>query len=228
MSDSHRELLLKLKRIYARSAEAEEEARARIEAHFRDPEPNLVPKRAAVSGEAAVELFVRMARRAGTEVERIPEIGAAAGAIARYLRYHGVPQRIRAAPDPLLDRAGFERQPLMTVSRGTARPEDAVGVTVADFGIAETGTLLLASSPSRPTLLAFLPETCVVVLEQERVVGSYEAAWRGLLEHTGQPPRSINFITGPSRTGDIAQKITLGAHGPRRLLVLLIAGAEGR
>src|SRR3546814_17374947 len=86
-------------------------------------------------------------------------------------------------------------------------------------GIAETGTVMMASGPDAPITLNFLPENHVVVLRASQVAGTYEEAWQRLREARGRGvmPRAVNLITGPSRTGDIEQTILLGAHGPRRL-----------
>ena len=99
-----------------------------------------------------------------------------------------------------------------------------MGLTTAFAGIAETGTLMLLSGPQTPTTIAFLPETSIVVLRAERVLRAYEDGLSLLREERGALPRSINLITGPSRSGDIEQTIQLGAHGPKRLLVLLVDG----
>lgn len=198
-----------------------EPAAMAVRERLAQPRPNLIPARAQVEGEARIELFVRMAKAVQTEVERLARIGEVGSAVTRYLRFHNLPQRLVAVPDPLLDRAGLDRQALMQVRRGTATADDVVGLTVADAGVAETGTLVLASSPQRPTMVAFLPETLAVVLPTADVVGAYEEAW-ARIRAAGGPPRSVNFVTGPSRTGDIGQQITLGAHGPKRLLVLLV------
>ena len=111
---------------------------------------------------------------------------------------------------------------MLEVRRGRAEDVDAVGLTTAFAGIAETGTLMLLSGPETPTTIAFLPETSIVVLRAERVLRAYEDGLRLLREERGELPRSINLITGPSRSGDIEQTIQLGAHGPKRLLVLLV------
>lgn len=198
-----------------------EPAAMAVRERLAQPRPNLIPARAQVEGEARIELFVRMAKAVQTDVERLARIGEVGSAVTRYLRFHNLPQRLVAVPDPLLDRAGLDRQALMQVRRGTATADDVVGLTVADAGVAETGTLVLASSPQRPTMVAFLPETLAVVLPTADVVGAYEEAW-ARIRAAGGPPRSVNFVTGPSRTGDIGQQITLGAHGPKRLLVLLV------
>lgn len=222
MSEAARTTILaRLAAALGRDPASERRRKEEIAARLAVPTPNLIPARAQVSGEERIELFRRMARAVQTDVERLAHLSDVATATTRYLRFHNIPQRLVAVPDPLLDRAGFDRQPLMRLRRGTANVEDAVGLTIAEAGVAETGTLVLMSSPLRPTLVAFLPETLIVVLPIEDVVGAYEEAWQRIRARGG-PSRSVNFITGPSRTGDIGQQITLGAHGPKRLLVLLV------
>ena len=104
-----------------------------------------------------------------------------------------------------------------------------LSVTGAFAAVAETGTLMLVSGPEHPTTLNFLPDTHIVVLERNAVVGTYEEAWDRLRAATGGAPlpRTVNFVTGPSRTGDIEMQIELGAHGPRRLHILLVEGEAG-
>jgi L-lactate dehydrogenase complex protein LldG len=82
----------------------------------------------------------------------------------------------------------------------------------------------LISGPDNPTTLNFLPETHIVVLPKSAVTGSYEDVWDRLRQHVGEGvmPRTVNLVTGPSRTGDIEQTIELGAHGPRRLHIILL------
>ncbi|WP_435101254.1 LutC/YkgG family protein [Arhodomonas sp. AD133] len=94
-------------------------------------------------------------------------------------------------------------------------------VTVAHAGVAETGTLVFAGSPASPTSFNFLPEHHFAVLYARDVVPYMEDAWK-LLQSRGTLPRAVNFITGPSRTGDVEQTIELGAHGPRSVHVFLI------
>jgi L-lactate dehydrogenase complex protein LldG len=80
---------------------------------------------------------------------------------------------------------------------------------------------MLVSGPDTPTTLNFLPDTEIVVVRAGQVVAAYEDGW-DLLRGLPGLPRTVNFVTGPSRTGDIEQRIQLGAHGPRRLHVVLI------
>ena len=84
---------------------------------------------------------------------------------------------------------------------------------------------MLLSGPDHPTTLNFLPDTHIVVLRASQVVGPYEDAWARLRAAATAMPRTVNFVTGPSRTADIEQTIQLGAHGPRRLHIVLIDDA---
>jgi L-lactate dehydrogenase complex protein LldG len=191
----------------------------RLAAHRR----NLVPARARVSAEEGIELFVRMATEVAATVERVAGLQDVPDAVAAYLARHNLPAELRVAPDPELDSVPWERRPTLTVAHGRAEDRDAISVTGAVAGVAETGTLVMASGPAHPTTLNLMPDTHIVVLRADRIVGSYEDAW-DVLRARGALPRTVNLITGPSRTGDIEQTIQLGAHGPRRLHILLVDG----
>lgn len=98
----------------------------------------------------------------------------------------------------------------------------SVSVVYAAFGIAETGTLLLKSSPQSPTGMNFLPDHHIVVLDIRNIVEDMESAWQRVKAECPSLPRTINLISGPSRTADIEQTIQLGAHGPKFLHVILM------
>jgi L-lactate dehydrogenase complex protein LldG len=108
---------------------------------------------------------------------------------------------------------------------GTVLPSDAVCLTQGFAGIAETGTLMLPSGPARPTSNNLLPDIAMVLIEASRIVASYEDAFDLLRTELGAMPRNVMLVTGPSRSADIEQTLELGAHGPRRLHVLIIDGA---
>ena len=211
-----------LPRTPAQQAAAEAAVRARLEAHAR----NLVPARGQLEREARVQLFAQLAMAVAADVQRLAAVTEVPAAVSGYLRRHDLPQKLVLAPEPLLARARWDSQPLLRVRVGDATAADAVGVTLAIAGVAETGTLVLASAPERPTLLAYLPETSVVVVAADWIEPAYEDAWESVRAMPGGVPRSVNFVTGPSRTADIAQQLELGAHGPRRLLILIVEQLE--
>src|SRR3954454_7082144 len=192
---------------------------------------NLIPARAAALDDAGrIELFVAMAEEVQTTVARVASEAEIPAEVARYLAEENLQAELVMAHDTALDAIPWQERPLLRIRRGRAEPEDAVSLTPCLAGIAETGTLMLVSGEDTPTTLNFLPDTHIVVLRAGQVVAGYEDAWdRVRAKAGGDPqawPRTVNLITGPSRTGDIEQRIQLGAHGPRRLHVVLVQGAE--
>ena len=125
--------------------------------------------------------------------------------------------------DPLLAGLPWERTQI-EVKRGPSDGQDVVGLSHAVAGVAETGTLVLLSGPDNPTTLNFLPETHIVVVKAEDIAGDYETVWDTIRARYGKGvmPRTVNMITGPSRSADIEQTILLGAHGPRRLHIIVV------
>jgi L-lactate dehydrogenase complex protein LldG len=106
-----------------------------------------------------------------------------------------------------------------------ARPttgQDRLGITGTFCAIAETGTLVVLAGADTPTATTLLPDTHVAVVRAERIVSGMEEAFALIRRERGQLPRAVNLISGPSRTGDIEQTIVLGAHGPRRLHIVLV------
>jgi L-lactate dehydrogenase complex protein LldG len=206
--------------------QTEVELRARVATHRR----NLVPARAAVLDHAAqIDLFIAMAEEVQATVTRVASPAAVPEAVARYLTSENLPAELVMAPDPSLDDIPWEARPLLRIRRGRAEPDDAVSLTPCFAAVAETGTLMLRSGAQTPTTLNFLPDTHIAVVRADQVVATYEDGWDRLRTAgvvTGVPapalPRVVNFITGPSRTGDIEQRIVLGAHGPRRLHIVVV------
>jgi L-lactate dehydrogenase complex protein LldG len=202
----------------------------RIAAHA----PGLIPGRTtSLDPKGLRDLFVQMAEEVQTTVSRVAAATEVPGAVAEYLANHNLPAEITMAPDPALDVYPWGARPLLQIRRGRAEDHDQVSVTGAFAAIAETGTLMLTSGTDRPTTLNLMPDTHIVVLRADQVVGPYETAWARLRAEQAAStaaantmPRTVNFITGPSRTGDIEQRIQLGAHGPRRLHIVLVEGPD--
>jgi len=204
----------------AANAAAEE----RLNAHRR----NLVPARAASLDHAGqVALFIAEAQAVDTTIARVANAGDVPGAVADFLSSQNLPARLVMTPDPKLDAIPWDARPMLELRRGRAEDSDAAGITGAFAAIAETGTLMLISGELTPTRNNFLPDTHIVVLRASEVVACYEDGW-DRLRAAGAMPRTVNFITGPSRTGDIEQRLVLGAHGPRRLHIVLVDDAQSR
>jgi L-lactate dehydrogenase complex protein LldG len=106
----------------------------------------------------------------------------------------------------------WDMMPGVELVFGPANGEDHMGLSCAVAAAAETGTLVLVSGADNPTTLAFLPETHFILIRASDVVGSYEEAFDRLRATYGEGtlPRTVNFISGPSRTADIEQTIVRG------------------
>jgi L-lactate dehydrogenase complex protein LldG len=221
---SREAILGAIRRGLRRGALPEDEAlalRARLGAHPR----HLIPARSRLPHPEQVALFIANLEREFGTVARVPEAGAVPGAVADYLATQNLPPRLVMAPHPELHALPWSERPLLAIREGRAEPTDTVSLQHGYAGIAETGTLMLPNGPTRPTTLNLLCETEIVVLRTSRIVGAYEEAWdmlRADLSPGGMLPRNVMLVTGPSRSADIESTLELGAHGPRRLHVVLV------
>ena len=165
--------------------------------------------------------FRTRAEALASTVEKVSSLQSVPGAVARYLVLNKLPTGGICWPslrklDWIGAGLGMEDRP--------ARGDDLVGVTGAFCAVADTGTLMLLSAPDTPAATSLLPETHIAIVETRRIVPFMEDAWRLLREEKRSLPRAVNFVSGPSRTADIEQTVTLGAHGPYRVHLILVGG----
>jgi len=140
-------------------------------------------------------------------------------AVARYLSDMKLPKT--AVVQPALAALEWAGAGLTVEARG-ARDADLVGITGCFCAVAETGTLMMCSSPDTPAAVSLLPETHIAIVRASRILPYMEDAWNLARAELGSLPRAVNFISGPSRTGDIEQTIVLGAHGPYRVHLVIV------
>ena len=108
---------------------------------------------------------------------------------------------------------------------GRSDGQDLVAVSHAFGGVAETGTLAMVSGAENPTTLNFLPDNAIVVVSAKDIDGRLRRrSGTGCATAYGKGvmPRTVNWITGPSRSGDIEQTMLLGAHGPRSVHIVIV------
>ena len=169
----------------------------------------------------------------GSFIERLEKVGGSCDcldaesqvphAVLEYVNGNGLPQELRLAPG--LEDIAWGNE--LRVSYGNTRGDDLVSVTPALCAVAETGSVVLVSGPDSPTTLNFLPDIHIVIVHENQLVAQYEDVW-AKLRNLDAMPRAVNFITGPSRTADIEQRIQIGAHGPRNLHVLIVRTTAAR
>lgn len=190
-------------------------AEASLAALQRGPQP--------VIGSALMKRFQARAESLASSVELCDELTLAPAAVARYLALGGLGiQAVATAEVGGLDWAGSG----LTVQARAAVDADLVGISGCFCAIAETGTLLLLSGATTPATVSLLPETHIALVPAGHIVATMEDAFALLRAECGRLPRALNFISGPSRTGDIEQTIVLGAHGPCRVHLILIKDTQ--
>ncbi|MGO4572920.1 LutC/YkgG family protein [Microvirga sp. 2TAF3] len=183
----------------------------------------LVPARGQVSGEQRLALFKLQAEAALATVTEVETSADVPQSVAAFLRDHNLPATLRMGRDLRLTAMPWGETSL-DISHGPSEGGDLNAVSHAFGGVAETGTLVLVSGSENPSTLNFLPDNHIVVVSAKDIAGDYETVWNKVRFAFGKGgmPRTVNWITGPSRSGDIEQTMLLGAHGPRRLHVVVV------
>ncbi len=192
--------------------------RVRLQTHPR----HLIPARTRLPRPALIDLFVANVEKEFGTVVRVTESAEIPTAVAEYLAAQNLPTDAVIAPHPELQKIPWADRPLLRLREGRAVGTDMVSIQHGYAAIAETGTLMLPSAAERPTTINLLADTALVVLRASRVVGAYEEAWDMLRREQEGMPRNVMLVTGPSRSADIEQALELGAHGPRRLHIILL------
>jgi len=169
--------------------------------------------------QALLRRFQLKSERQSSTVDSVTRDAEVPAAVARYLTAMGLPSS--AVIWPSLAGLDWAAAGLRVDARG-ARDADLVGITGCFCAVAETGTLMLCSAPAQPATVSLLPETHIAIVHAVRILPYMEDAWALARKELGALPRAVNFISGPSRTGDIEQTIVLGAHGPYRVHLVIV------
>lgn len=185
-----------------------------IDAHSQGPRPAI--------GSDLIERFKQQALRMSDTVDEVVSLNEVPAAVARYLDGVGVTKQ--AIAWKTLDSFAWGGAGVQVEFRAP-RNEDLVGITGAFCAVAETGSLMVLSGPDTYSSASLLPETHIAIVAASRIVGAMEDAFALARNEYGELPRAVNFISGPSRTGDIEQTIVLGAHGPYRVHVIVVSAA---
>ncbi len=181
--------------------------------------------------EGQIGLFAELSEGLQTEFVRVGDLAEARQWLEEKIRMEGW-KRLATHGHPLLDafwrdfplNAGME---LLRTDGGYEKPDlesCEAGITGCESLVAQTGTLVVTPVSSGGRVLSVLPPHHVVLATESQVCRDLKEALRRVREAHAGVPRYISFITGPSRTGDIERILVLGAHGPRRLSVLLLPG----
>ena len=195
-----------------------------VAARLTDQPAHVVPQRVRIDADGLEALFKSHLKSQSAAIVDVHSDADIPAAIAGWLRSANLPMRLRMGDDPRLGALPWSSEPALTLEKGRAQPSDEVGLSHAVAAVAETGTLVMTSGPDNPVTVNFLPENHVVIVRAKDIVGPYETAFDRVraLYGKGVMPRTLNMISGPSRTGDIGGRLVMGAHGPRRMCVIVV------
>ena len=222
MSDARENIITSIRTTldkHSNQADREVAAQQRLSRHA----ANTVPQQGRQTGAELLAQFGRKLQEQGAEVTQVSSARAVLDTVRDFLSRHNLPSQLRLGTDDVLAGLPWHAFPMLERVLGAADANDLVAFSHAAAGASETGTLFMASGPENPTTLNFLPENHIILVRADDIAGAYEGAWRALLgsEEPRQMPRAVNLVSGPSRTADIEQTIILGAHGPKRLQVII-------
>ena len=226
MTSARDDIFAKLRRSLHVSGE-EAPRRAAVAARIAASSPGVIPARGQLDAAGRLALFQTMAEAVQATVavvERPDDVPAEA---ARFLRDANLPATLRRGDDRRLAAMPWETTAL-DIATGRSDGGDLNAISHAFGGVAESGTLAMISGADNPTTLNFLPDNHIVVVDARDIAGDYESVFARVRERFGKGvmPRTLNFITGPSRSADIAQTMLLGAHGPRTLHIVVVRGGN--
>jgi len=197
---SGREAILNRLRVALREGKDDATREQAVQARIAAAPRGVVPMRGRLPDDDRVTLFCAMAQKVSATVERVGSSANVPGAVAAYLRQRNLPARVRMGADARLGAMPWNIEPSLEIDSGRAQ--------------------------DNPTTVNFLPEHHLVVVRAKDIVGDLETVFDQVRQTFGKGhmPRTLNFITGPSRSADIEQTLLLGAHGPRALHVIVVDG----
>lgn len=214
MSDARRQIMANIRRSLGRD-ELPESAQLELRSRISEPEQGIRPH----FDQDLAERFVEKLEAVAGTVTRVPSLKQVPAAVQNYLDQYQINAKLVMSADSTLAQIDWPQD--WQIEHRPASGGDHVSVTGVFAGIAETGTLVLLSGPVHPTTLNFLPDDHIALIRADQIVSHLEDLWWLMRKHAHMP-RTVNLITGPSRTADVEQTIQLGAHGPRRLHVVLV------
>jgi L-lactate dehydrogenase complex protein LldG len=204
-----------------------------VENGFRSVDSIAELARRSLSNEEVDSMYEQFKSRAegvGAEVHRFRGRNEAVDFVMAFLLQEGVPNPSAVWADgPFL--SGMDREELsqkapgldFTVSRQTAA-DSLIGISEMDWALADTGSLVADQTAVEQRLASTLPQVHIAIIGTDRILPD-KAALFGKIDPRSS--RYIAFITGPSRTADIERVLTIGVHGPKRLVIVFVDEAGG-
>jgi len=190
--------------------------------------------------DALADAFAIECQALSVKVHKVHSYEAAGDIVASMIREKGI-EKIMHWRTPLLDRAGVPdlmgrlgiealesaggESATGALRNGFAPADAQLGITGADYGLADSGSLVIRHGPGRDRSASVLPPIHVAFLEKDRILAGLDTLMIRLrldLEERKEPDRCVTLISGPSKTADIGIRLVLGIHGPGEVHVILL------
>ncbi len=180
--------------------------------------------------------FVERARKAGATVHLVADVEQAARKSARLLADREAQSAVLAHDlgdwRPLVAAALAEAGVVVAETREPAIMAGIhAGVSRSSLAVAETGSVLVANNDLGERLVTMLPDYHVVMVQSESLVSTLEEAMERIAQlasgSEGELIHYVSLVTGPSRSADIEQRLTIGVHGPKELHIIVAGGVLG-
>jgi len=171
--------------------------------------------------DSLIEKFVDRAKLAGAEVEQFSDMTAAVNFLKIFIRENKIENGLISAD---LKKSEPFAEAFPHFETRTESLWIGAGLVTADHGIAETGTLVHFDLGDDEKKAWTLPDACLCLLDRRAIVPDLEAIApriAGHLAKTAPASPQVSLVTGPSRTADIENQLTIGVHGPSRLIILI-------
>jgi L-lactate dehydrogenase complex protein LldG len=178
--------------------------------------------------EERITAFSAMLDKLGAPVDVAADMTAAAPRIHEVLNEHGASSLALSDAAEVMAIAASLPGSIEKVPHDAAREillRSDAGLSTAQWAVAETGTLILASRHERHRLSTLLPDLHIALIPASRLVATLGDAFARLTPDRGPDAATITFITGPSRTADIELELVVGVHGPKALHVVIVKDA---
>ncbi len=174
-------------------------------------------------GDDLVETFSSRIQEFASTVVRLDSLEAVPRYIAEYAGT-GEDENITlvTGEDPRLENLPWDTAPEIRREVRKAERTDNIGLSQAFCAVAESGSIVLLSGKADPTSNDFLVDRHIILLAEDDIVPYHEDAWKRIREAGSSMPRAVNFISGPSSTGDVDLTLQVGVHGPRTLHVVIV------
>ncbi len=194
----------------------------RLRTHARNTVPSRVPQQA----EARMDEFQKFCLENAMSWVEVTTLADIPVQVHAFLRDHQQPTQIKGTLEDIVSSIPWDINPLLSLTYGACTAKDVTTISGCVAAIAETGTLVVQSGRLFSIGAAFFPDNHIVIIKQSQVQAWYEQGWDIVREMSPTGiPRHVTLISGPSRTADIEHKVQLGAHGPRRLHIIMLKHA---